>query len=70
MNKTIDVIYYGKVFGGEGFKAQHPQGGRLRMFVTDYDNNWFTTNDRDWEPEAPVLPSVTFNIVTKFKKKK
>ena len=47
MNKTIDVIYYGKVFGGEGFKAQHPQGGRLRMFVKDYDNNWYSTNNRE-----------------------
>lgn len=69
MTKTIDVISYGEVFGGEGFKAQHPQGERLRMFVRDYDNNWFTTNNCDWEPECEVLPTVTFNIVTKFKRK-
>ena len=68
-NKNIDVISYGNVFGGEGFKAQGRYGGGLRMFVRDYDNNWFTTNNRDWEPEIPVLAAVTFNIVTKFKKK-
>ncbi len=67
---VIDVISYGNVFNGEGFKAQGRYGGGLRMFVRDYDNNWFTTNNRDWEPEIDVLPTVTFNIVTKFKKKK
>ena len=69
MTKTIDVISCGEVFSGEGFKAPHPQGGRMSMFVRNYDNDWFTTNNKDWEPECPVLPTVTFNIVTKFKRK-
>ena len=56
--KVIDVVSYGNVFGGEGFKS-----GR-RMYVKDHDNNWFSTNNRDWEPECPILPSITFNIVT------
>ena len=69
MNKTIDVISYGDVFGGEGFKAQDPKGGRLRMFVKDHNGDWFTTNNKDWEPSCEVLPTVIFNIVTKFKRK-
>ena len=70
-NKNIDVISYGfKPFCGEGFKAQDPIYGGLRWYVRNYDGDWFTTNSRDWEPCCEVLPTVTFNIVTKFKKKK
>ena len=73
MNKTIDVICVGEVWGGGiGFEAQNPKGrGHKKiLYHQDYSGNWYSTNNRDWEPEAPVLPTVTFNIVTKFKKKK
>jgi|TARA_B100000123_G_scaffold208526_1_gene157649 hypothetical protein len=69
MSITIDVISCGDVFGGEGFKAQDPNGGRLLMYVKDHSGAWFTTNNKDWEPECEVLPNVTFNIVTKFKRR-
>tara|TARA_Y100000768_G_C23974099_1_gene682106 strand:- start:814 stop:1050 length:237 start_codon:yes stop_codon:yes gene_type:complete len=65
---VIDVIPYGDVFGGEGFKGKDPKSGRLRMFVKDHSGVWFTTNNKDWEPSCEVLPTVIFNIVTKFKK--
>ena len=68
MNKTIDVISYGECFSGEGFKGRDPKSGRLRMFVKNYSGDWFTTNNKDWEQECPVSPTVTFNIVTKFKR--
>ena len=66
MTKTIDFISCGEVFSGEGFNAPHHQGGRMSMFVRNYDNDWFTTNNKDWEPECPVLPTVTFNIFRIF----
>ena len=69
MNITIDVISCGDVFSGEGFKGRDPKSGRLRMFVKNYSGVWFTTNNKDWEPECDVSPTVTFNIVTKLKRK-
>ena len=70
MSITIDVISCGEVFSGEGFKGRDPKSKRLRMFVKHYrSGEWSTTYNKDWEPCCPVSPTVTFNIVTKLKRR-
>ena len=40
------------------------------MFVKHYrSGEWSTTYNKDWEPCCPVSPTVTFNIVTKLKRR-
>ena len=69
MSITIDVVFCGEVFSGEGFKGRDPKSKRLRRFVKNNVGDWLTTNNNDWEPECPVSPAVTFNIVTKLKRR-
>jgi hypothetical protein len=56
--KTIKVKPAGnKAFCGEGFYA-----GRIKY--VRLDGVWYSTNNKDWEPECPIRPNIKFEIVT------
>jgi len=62
----VKVRYFCETMDGQGFKSVEtfadpyldPSRGtpkpRKRWYVRNLDGDWYTTNNRDWEPEYKI----------------
>lgn len=58
------VKYFGvQPFCGIGYKSVESFNGRKRWYVLSPDGVWYTTNNRDWEPEHEVPAHIKMEIV-------